>query len=247
MQYMVTHCQGTFNFKESTCCFLLLCVLSKGPSIPYQFLENRNSRAACRSQDWGHETERMRGFPSMTFYFNVIYSATSLLLRIWIVFWPCDNCYSPSFVFAQLYFCCLKLPCMEIYKAHAATNQVPLFHSRLGSSSSFFSLTTVPRSRSKDHDKWRPNRDLVNTFGKGTEWLLGSTEVGKWGVMEQMAGKPHHFPTLLHHLFKVQGLSVSHQPCLQRWLNIIPGSLMNVISISMDNMVSWCGPRSCQF
>ena len=40
-------------------------------------------------------------------------------------------------------------------------------------------------------------------------------EVGKCGVMGQTAGKPHHFSTLLHHLFKVQGLSVSHQPCLQ--------------------------------
>ena len=33
-----------------------------------------------------------------------------------------------------------------------------------------------------------------------------------------MAGKPHHFATLLHHLFKVQGLSVSRQrteACLQ--------------------------------
>ena len=36
--------------------------------------------------------------------------------------------------------------------------------------------------------------------------------------MGQTAGKPHHFSTLLHHLFKVQGLSVSHQwieACLQ--------------------------------
>ena len=33
-----------------------------------------------------------------------------------------------------------------------------------------------------------------------------------------MAGKPHHFSTFLHHLFKVQGLSVLHQrieACLQ--------------------------------
>ena len=41
---------------------------------------------------------------------------------------------------------------------------------------------------------------------------------GKCRVMGQMAGKPHHFSTLLHHLFKVQGLSVSCQrieACLQ--------------------------------
>ena len=29
--------------------------------------------------------------------------------------------------------------------------------------------------------------------------------------MGQTAGKPHHFSTLLHHLFKVQGLSVLRQ------------------------------------
>ena len=36
--------------------------------------------------------------------------------------------------------------------------------------------------------------------------------------MGQTAGKPHHFSTLLHHLFKVQGLPVSRQrieACLQ--------------------------------
>ena len=46
----------------------------------------------------------------------------------------------------------------------------------------------------------------------------GPTEVGKWGVMGQTAGKPHHFSTLLHHLFKIQGLSVLRQrleACLQ--------------------------------
>ena len=43
-------------------------------------------------------------------------------------------------------------------------------------------------------------------------------EVGKCRVMGQTAGKPHHFSTLLHHLFNVQGLSVSRQQieaCLQ--------------------------------
>ena len=41
--------------------------------------------------------------------------------------------------------------------------------------------------------------------------LLGPTEVGKFGVIGQKAGKPHHFSTLLHHLFKVQGLLVLRQ------------------------------------
>ena len=43
-------------------------------------------------------------------------------------------------------------------------------------------------------------------------------EVGKCGVMGQTAGKPHHFSTLLHYLFKFQGLLASRQQieaCLQ--------------------------------
>ena len=46
----------------------------------------------------------------------------------------------------------------------------------------------------------------------------GPTGVGKCGVMGQTAGKPHHFSTLLHYLFKIQGLSVLRQrleACLQ--------------------------------
>ena len=43
--------------------------------------------------------------------------------------------------------------------------------------------------------------------------------------MGQRAGKPHHFSTLLHHLFKVQGLSVSPQrkeACLQTLVEYNP-------------------------
>ena len=57
---------------------------------------------------------------------------------------------------------------------------------------SFFSSTPVPMSWSiKDHNKWPLNRDMVFTAFR-TEWL-GPTEVVKYGVMGQMAGKPHHF------------------------------------------------------
>ena len=38
----------------------------------------------------------------------------------------------------------------------------------------------------------------------------GPIEAGKYKDMDQMAGKPPHFSTLLHHLFTVQGLPVSH-------------------------------------
>ena len=43
--------------------------------------------------------------------------------------------------------------------------------------------------------------------------------------MGQTAGKPHHSATLLHHLFKVQGLSVSRQrieACLQTVVDCNP-------------------------
>ena len=81
----------------------------------------------------------------MTFYLKVIYSMP-LLLRIWDAFWPFKD-YLLGFVFAQVFFYCLKLPCMKIYK-HEFANISPLFHLRLGSPASLFSSTPVPRSRS---------------------------------------------------------------------------------------------------
>ena len=109
----VLWCQGTFNFKESNLPFSPLCTGSQGPCVPYQFLENRN-RAELQAVP---RTEVMRQRACVDdLYFIVNYLVTSLLLRIWIIFWPCDDCYSPVSVFAQLYFCCLKLPCMGIYQ-----------------------------------------------------------------------------------------------------------------------------------
>ena len=57
-------------------------------------------------------------------------------------------------------------------------------------------------------------------LASGWSRLLGPTEVGKCGVIRQTAGKPHHFSTLLHHLFKVQGLSVSCQ-CIEACLQTV--------------------------
>ena len=57
------------------------------------------------------------------------------------------------------------------------------------------------------------------THGKfGWSDPRGPIEAGKYKDMGQLAGKPPHFSTLLYHLFKVQGFSVSHQrieACLQ--------------------------------
>ena len=62
-------------------------------------------------------------------------------------------------------------------------------------------------------------------LASGWSRLLGSTVVGKCGVIRQTAGKPHHFSTLLHHLFKVQGLLVLRQwieACLQTVIKYNP-------------------------
>ena len=53
----------------------------------------------------------------------------------------------------------------------------------------------------------------------------GPVEAVKYKDMGQMAGKPPHFSTLLHHLFKVQGLSVLLQrveACLQTTVEHYP-------------------------
>ena len=45
-------CQGTFNFKES----YMLFSVSQGPSVPYQFLENRNEQSCMQFsglRPWG--------------------------------------------------------------------------------------------------------------------------------------------------------------------------------------------------
>ena len=89
------------------------------------------SRAACSSQDWGHEIEHLLGFPSVTFYLKVIYSVMPLLLRIWNAFWPFQDCYLLGFVFAQFFYC-LKLPSMKIYKCAFLQIKHPCFIQDLG-------------------------------------------------------------------------------------------------------------------
>ena len=44
----------------------------------------------------------------------------------------------------------------------------------------------------------------------------GPIEAGKYLDMGKMAGKPHHFSTLLHHLFKVQGSNETYADFLAR-------------------------------
>ena len=180
------------------------------------------SRAAHSSQDWDYEKGHLLGFLSVTPFSDLLlkgnlfsYAPLTQDMECFLALW--------RLLFAWLCSCSIfLLPKAALYEdteTCVSANKAPLFHSRLGSPESFFPSTPVPGVPVyKDCDKWRPNRDLVNALGKRMEWLLGPTEVGKCGVIGQMAGKPHHFSTFLHHLFKVQGLSVLRQrieACLQ--------------------------------
>ena len=99
-------------------------------------LGKRASRAASSSQDWDHEKgtclDSFQWLPSVTFYLKVIYSVMPLLLRIWNVFWPFEDCYLLGSGFAQFFFYCPKLPCMKIYKHAFLQIKCPCFPRDLG-------------------------------------------------------------------------------------------------------------------
>ena len=144
--------RGHPTLRDPLCYFLLLCAISQGLSIPYQFLENRNEQICMqfsglrsweRAPAWIPFSDSLQWLPLVTFYLKVVYSVMPLLLRIWNIFWPFEDCYLLGFVFAQFFYC-LKLPCMKIYEHAVSANKASLFHSRLGSPASFFSSTPVP-------------------------------------------------------------------------------------------------------
>ena len=81
--------------------------------------------------------------------------------------------------------------------------------------------STRPRSVKKT-TSGAQTRTWNSRYSGKSDWdLLRS---GKCRVMGQMAGKPHHFSTLLHHLFKVQRLSVSHQQ-IEAYLQMVENYL----------------------
>ena len=41
--------------------------------------------------------ERICGFLSVTFYFSIELLSHVPISNTWVVFWPCDDCYSPSY------------------------------------------------------------------------------------------------------------------------------------------------------
>ena len=154
--------------------------------------------------------------PSVTFYLKVIYSVMPHLLRIWNAFWPFEDCYLLGFIFAQFFYC-LKLPCMKLYKHALLQIKHPCFTRDLGP------LHPSLRLQSRGPGLQRPWQ-VAPEQGPGdcrcqADGVTVRTYGGrKCGIIGQMAEKPHHFSTLLHHLFKDQGLLVSHQrieACLQ--------------------------------
>ena len=68
--------------------------------------------------------EHIYGFLSATFYFSIKLLSHVPISNTWIVFWPCDDCYSPSYccyvsgfgVFYSTLLFCLKLSYITIYK-----------------------------------------------------------------------------------------------------------------------------------
>lgn len=79
--------------RNPICCFLFL----KGLMFLIRSWKTETSRAAGSFQDWGHETEHIHGFLSVTFYFSVKLLHHVPISNTWIVFWPSDDCYSPSY------------------------------------------------------------------------------------------------------------------------------------------------------
>ena len=168
-----------FNFKES----YILFSVSQGPSVPYRFLENRNKQSCPqfsgpRSWDGTHTW-----IPFRTFYFSVKLLSRVPVSNTWIVFWPCDHCYSLSYccyasVFSVFYFIfCLKLPCVTIYKHTLPWIKHPFSTRDLGPLRPSFLcllfLDSCPQVLvcQEDHIKWHLNRDLEYALGKQTEWL----------------------------------------------------------------------------
>ena len=112
-------CQGTFNFKGSNMFSSFVCHFSRtlcsllGPGKQ----EWAELHAVLRTEVM-NRTHAWIPFSDLLLYYKLlshvpITQDMDCLLALWRL---CDDCYSPVSVFAQLYFCCLKLPCIKIYK-----------------------------------------------------------------------------------------------------------------------------------
>ena len=150
------------------------------------------SRAARSSQDWGHDL-------SVTFYFSIKLLSHVPISNTRVVFWRCDDCYSPGYccygpmtigiplvtvdmhllsvVLLNFIFFCLKLPCITIYTHTPPWLKHPFSTRDLGPLRPSFLrllfLDSCPQVLvcQEDHIKWHLNRDLEYALGKQTEWL----------------------------------------------------------------------------
>ena len=139
-EYLISYIVRGRSALRDPICYFLLCAVSQGLSIPYQFLENRSEQSCTQFSGlksgeaapvWIPFSDSLQWLPSVTFYLKVIYSVMPLLLRIWNAFWPFKDCYLLGFVFAQFFYC-LKLPCMKIYKCAFLQIKHPCFIQDLG-------------------------------------------------------------------------------------------------------------------
>ena len=125
-------CFVTERLRTPICCFLFL----KGLLFLISFWKTGTSRAARSSQDWGHETECIHGFLSITFYFSVklvmflfpihglssgpvtiVIPLVTVVMAPWGLLFPWLLLLCIWFwCFYSTLFFCLKLPCITIYK-----------------------------------------------------------------------------------------------------------------------------------
>ena len=138
-----------FNFKESHMLFSSLwCAVSQGPSVPYQFLENRNEQSCTQfsglwSWDRAHAWIPFSDLLPYCKLFSHVPTTQDVdcLLALWRLLFT-------WFCFCSTLFLLLKASLYESIYAQAVPNKAPLFHLRCGSPEFLSSSTPVPRSRS---------------------------------------------------------------------------------------------------
>ena len=123
------------------CVCMCVCAVFQGFSVSYQFQENRNEQSCTqfsglrsweKAPAWIPFSDSLQWLPSVILLKCNLFSYAPL--RIWNAFWPFEDCYLLDFVFAQFFFffCCLKLPCMKIYKHASLQIKHPCFTQDLG-------------------------------------------------------------------------------------------------------------------
>ena len=74
----------------------MLFFVSQGPSVPYQFLGNRNEQSCLQFSGLKSCGRRHTRVPFSNLYFPVKLLSHIPISNTWVVFWPCDDCCSTS-------------------------------------------------------------------------------------------------------------------------------------------------------